>query len=116
MLQRGVKANAVAMFKPISKLCAILICLAEKTGQYMPQDAAGRYETIQWLMWQMGSIGRCLGSSVSSTSLPAKTTTTSGRVTTMWMSRSAPECAGAAAGQLRLDHWRRLHVCRHRTR
>src|SRR5450756_1287828 len=36
---------------------AILIYLAEKTGLFLPQDAAGRYETIQWLMWQMGSIG-----------------------------------------------------------
>jgi len=36
---------------------AILIYLAEKTGQLMPTDAAGRYETIQWLMFQMGGFG-----------------------------------------------------------
>ena len=40
---------------------AILIYLAEKTGQFMPQDAAGRYETLQWLMWQMGGIGPMFG-------------------------------------------------------
>jgi len=40
---------------------AILIYLAEKTGQFMPQDAAGRYQTIQWLMWQMGGIGPMFG-------------------------------------------------------
>ena len=40
---------------------AILIYLAEKTGKFMPQDAAGRYETIQWLMWQMGGIGPMFG-------------------------------------------------------
>ncbi|MES2932937.1 MAG: glutathione binding-like protein [Pseudomonadota bacterium] len=40
---------------------AILIYLAEKTGQYMAQDAAGRYETIQWLMFQMGGIGPMFG-------------------------------------------------------
>ena len=40
---------------------AILIYLAEKTGQFMPQDAALRYETIQWLMWQMGGIGPMFG-------------------------------------------------------
>jgi GSH-dependent disulfide-bond oxidoreductase len=40
---------------------AILIYLAEKTGQLMPADAAGRHETIQWLMFQMGSIGPMFG-------------------------------------------------------
>ena len=40
---------------------AILIYLAEKTGQLMPTDAAGRYETIQWLMFQMGGIGPMFG-------------------------------------------------------
>lgn len=40
---------------------AILIYLAEKTGQLMPQDAARRYETIQWVMFQMGGIGPMFG-------------------------------------------------------
>jgi len=40
---------------------AILIYLAEKTGQYLPQDPAGRYEAIQWLMFQMGGIGPMFG-------------------------------------------------------
>ena len=40
---------------------AILIYLADKTGQLMPADAAGRYETIQWLMFQMGGIGPMFG-------------------------------------------------------
>ena len=40
---------------------AILIYLADKTGLFMPQDAAGRYETIQWLMFQMGGIGPMFG-------------------------------------------------------
>jgi GST-like protein len=40
---------------------AILIYLAEKTGRFMPIDAAGRYETIQWLMFQMGGIGPMFG-------------------------------------------------------
>ena len=40
---------------------AILMYLAEKTGQLMPADMAGRYRVIQWLMFQMGSIGPLLG-------------------------------------------------------
>lgn len=40
---------------------AILIYLAEKTGQFIPQDVALRYETIQWLMFQMGGIGPMFG-------------------------------------------------------
>jgi GST-like protein len=40
---------------------AILMYLAEKTGQFMPQDTARRYLVIQWLMFQMGGIGPLLG-------------------------------------------------------
>jgi len=46
---------------PLFESGAILIYLAEKTGQLMPQDAAGRYQTIQWLMFQMAGIGPMFG-------------------------------------------------------
>jgi len=40
---------------------AILFYLAEKAGQLIPADAAGRYETLQWLMFQMGGVGPMFG-------------------------------------------------------
>ena len=40
---------------------AMLIYLAEKTGQFLSKDARQRYTTLQWLMWQMGGIGPMLG-------------------------------------------------------
>ncbi len=40
---------------------AILIYLADKSGKLMPRDARGRYETIVWLMFQMGGIGPMFG-------------------------------------------------------
>ena len=40
---------------------AILIYLADKAGKFLPQDAVERYETIQWLMFQMGGVGPMFG-------------------------------------------------------
>ena len=45
----------------LSESGAILMYLADKTGQFMPRDSARRYETIQWLMFQMGGVGPMFG-------------------------------------------------------
>jgi GST-like protein len=49
--------------KPISlfESGAILLYLAAKTGRFMPGEVRARYEVLQWLMFQMGSIGPLLG-------------------------------------------------------
>jgi GSH-dependent disulfide-bond oxidoreductase len=46
---------------PLFESGAILIYLADKSGLFMPQDPARRYQTIQWLMFQMAAIGPMFG-------------------------------------------------------
>jgi GST-like protein len=46
---------------PLFESGAILIYLADKTGQLMPRAAAARYQTLQWLMFQMAGVGPMFG-------------------------------------------------------
>jgi GST-like protein len=46
---------------PLFESGAILYYLAEKTGKFIPEDAAERYQTLQWVMFQVGGIGPMFG-------------------------------------------------------
>ncbi len=46
---------------PLFESGAILVYLAEKAGRFIPADAAGRLEALQWVMFQMGGIGPMFG-------------------------------------------------------
>ena len=49
--------------KPIAMMesGAILIYLAGKTGKFLPKSVRGKYEALQWLMFQMGGVGPMFG-------------------------------------------------------
>jgi len=54
---QGPEGEPISMFES----GAILLYLAGKTGKFLPADVRGKYEVLQWLMFQMGSVGPMLG-------------------------------------------------------
>ncbi len=46
---------------PVFESGAILLHLAEKTGQFMPTSRIGRKECLEWLFWQVGNLGPMAG-------------------------------------------------------
>ena len=57
IVDHDVKGDPVSVFES----GAILIYLAEKTGRFMPGDALGRKEALEWLFWQVGNQGPLAG-------------------------------------------------------
>ncbi len=57
IVDHDVAGEPLAMFES----GAILMYLAEKTGKLMPADTRGKYYVLQWLMFQMGTVGPMLG-------------------------------------------------------
>jgi GST-like protein len=49
--------------RPISLMesGAILVYLSGKTGKFLPESARGKYDALQWLMFQMGGVGPMFG-------------------------------------------------------
>jgi GST-like protein len=49
--------------KPISMFesGAILVYLSAKTGKFLPESPRGKFEALQWLMFQMGGVGPMFG-------------------------------------------------------
>ena len=57
IVDHDVKGDPVSVFES----GAILIYLAEKTGRFMPVDALGHKEALEWLFWQVGNQGPLAG-------------------------------------------------------
>jgi GST-like protein len=57
IIDNDVEGAPIAIFES----GAIMEYLAEKTGKFMPADQRGKYEVLQWVYWQMSSLGPMMG-------------------------------------------------------
>jgi GST-like protein len=55
------RSGSGGMVQTVFESAAILLYLAEKTGQFMDQAPAGRYSVLQWLIWQVAGLGPMAG-------------------------------------------------------
>ena len=95
---------------------AILLYLAEKTGQLLPADPARRYETIQWVFFQMAAVGPMFGQvgyfhKFAGREIEDKRPLERYRAEFAAASRGHRNAARGA----RMDHGRGLHHRRHRS-
>lgn len=94
---------------------AILLYLAEKSGQMLPRDAARRHETLQWLMFQMSGIWPVFGQAGFFHKFAGRPFEDK-RPRDRYVEDVQPVVAGTrpALGRSPLDHGRRVHHRRHR--
>ena len=89
---------------------AILQYLAEKTGKLLPSDAARRWQTIQWVHFQMGGIGPMFGQVGFFHKFAGKEFADKRPLERYVAEIKAPVGrVGNAAGRTAVDHGRRLH-------
>ncbi len=94
---------------------AILVYLADKTDSLIAPGASGRYETLQWLMFQMGGIGPMFGQLGFFNKFAGKDYEDKRPLRALRRRSQAPAGrARPAPGRPRLDHGRALHHRRHR--
>ena len=94
---------------------AILMYLAEKTGKLIPADAAGRYQAMQWVFFQVGGVGPMFGQLGFFHKFAGKDYEDKRpRDRYVGRNQAAARRAGQAAGGQELDHGRGLFHRRHR--
>ena len=99
---------------PLFESGAILQYLADKTGKLLPADPARRYQTIQWLHFQMGGIGPMFGQVGFFHKFAGKEFADK-RPLERYVAESKRLLgrAGDAARRTAMDHGRRIHHRRH---